>query len=138
MMAGIRGKNTRPEIAIRHALHRRGLRYGLHVAGLPGKPDMVFRPRRAVIFVHGCFWHGHSCPLFRLPGTRPEFWKAKIDGNRTRDCKVQQQLESMGWRQLTIWECAIRGRGPAAIDEVADRAAAWLNSKNTLAEIRGP
>ena len=109
MMAGIRGRNTRPELVIRKALHARGFRYRLHVAGLPGKPDIVLPRFRAVIFVHGCFWHGHDCPLFRLPATRSEFWEAKISRNRERDREVLGALKTTGWRCLTVWECAIRG-----------------------------
>ena len=137
MMAGIRNKNTRPEIALRKALHRRGFRYGLHSPDVPGKPDLVFRSRRAAIFVHGCFWHGHDCPLFRLPSTRPEFWGNKIAGNRKRDELVKEQLADLGWRQLVIWECATRGKGADSLDAVADRAASWLESGKRSADIRG-
>jgi DNA mismatch endonuclease (patch repair protein) len=137
MMAGIRGKNTRPEIALRKALHRRGFRYGLHSKDVPGKPDMVFRSRRAVIFVHGCFWHGHDCPFFRLPSTRPDFWENKINTNRMRDAIVSEKLRTAGWRQLVIWECATRGGGESALEDVADRAATWLRSDRKTGEIRG-
>ena len=82
MMAGIRSTNTRPELAIRKALHAAGFRYRLHPRDVPGKPDMAFARYRAAVFVNGCFWHGHDCPLFRLPDTRREFWSAKIERNR--------------------------------------------------------
>ncbi len=138
MMAGIRSKNTKPELALRKALHRRGFRYRLHGLDIPGKPDLVFRSRRAVIFVHGCFWHGHHCPLFRLPSTRPEFWENKIAANRKRDELVKTRLSDLGWRQLVIWECATRGKNADSLESVADRAAGWLRSKKKSAEIRGP
>ena len=136
MMAGIRGKNTKPELLLRKALHRRGFRYGLHSPDVPGKPDMVFRSRRAVIFIHGCFWHGHDCPFFRLPGTRPDFWQKKIDFNRKRDVVVMQELRASDWRRLVIWECAVRGQEARAIERVINRAAAWLDSRRPLLEIR--
>ena len=88
MMAGIRSRNTRPELIVRKGLHARGFRYRLHARGLVGRPDMVFRKYGAVIFVHGCFWHGHDCSLFRLPGTRSDFWQKKIGRNRERDSEV--------------------------------------------------
>ena len=137
MMAGIRGKNTKPEILLRKALHRRGFRYGLHCADVPGRPDLVFRSRRAVIFVHGCFWHGHDCRFFRLPGTRPDFWRAKIDSNRRRDLVVAEQLRAGGWRQLVIWECAIRGQSEKMVVRIFDRAEVWLESRRRVMEIRG-
>lgn len=137
MMAGIRSRDTLPEISIRKALHRRGFRYSLHCVNVPGKPDLVLRSRAAVIFVHGCFWHGHDCPLFRLPSTRPDFWRTKINANRRRDKYVSTQLSDLGWRQLVIWECAMRGRGADSVESIADRAAAWLESGDQCAEFRG-
>jgi len=136
-MAGIRGKNTKLEISLRTALHRRGFRYGLHNPDIPGKPDLVFRSRHAVVFVHGCFWHGHDCRLFRLPSTRPEFWSKKIDANRNRDRLVESQLSSFGWRQLVVWECATRGKDAISLDAVADRIAGWLRSDDGNFEIKG-
>lgn len=126
MMAGIRGKNTRPEMILRSGLHVRGFRFRLHDRLLPGSPDLVFPRRRAVIFVHGCFWHGHGCHLFRLPATRQEFWSAKIAGNAARDAAAEGALTADGWRVLTIWECALKGRERLPVDAVLDRAAAWL------------
>lgn len=136
-MAGIKGKNTLPELAIRKALHRRGYRYVLHSETVPGKPDLVFPARRAVIFIHGCFWHGHDCRFFRLPSTRPEFWQAKIQRNAFRDAKVRGILEEENWRFLTIWECAIRGKGTEGIEKTADLAAKWLDGHLSIKEIRG-
>jgi len=109
-MSRIRGSNTKLEVLVRKALHARGLRYRLGGAKLPGRPDIVLPKYRTVVFVHGCFWHGHDCPLYRLPKTRPEFWADKIGKNRTRDQRVTSELEAMGWRVLTVWECSLRGK----------------------------
>lgn len=136
-MSGIRSKNTRPELALRKALHRAGFRYALHAKNIPGKPDMAFPALKAAVFVHGCFWHGHDCRFFRLPKTRTEFWKAKIDRNRARDEIVMAKLKEEGWRHLTVWECAIRGAGPEAPLKIAARAAKWLRSRRRTGEIRG-
>lgn len=137
MMAGIRGQNTKPELAIRKALHRRGLRYVLHSRKVAGKPDLAFPARRAAVFIHGCFWHGHDCPLFKIPSTRSEFWSAKIGRNRARDAEVLAELCMTDWRTLVIWECAIRGAGRLSVEQVADRAHAWLSGAQPTGEIRG-
>lgn len=137
MMSGIRGKNTRPEMFIRRALHARGFRYRLHRSGLPGKPDLVFATRAAVIFVHGCFWHGHDCPLFRLPSTRPDFWREKIESNRVRDERVKAELAVLGWRQLDIWECALKGRGALEPSALLGRVEQWVRDGTESVEIRG-
>jgi DNA mismatch endonuclease (patch repair protein) len=137
MMAGIQAKNTKPEILLRKALHRRGFRYGLHSRDVPGKPDLVFRTRKAVIFVHGCFWHGHDCRFFRMPGTRTEFWQKKIQANRLRDVVVAGLLREEGWRQLVIWECSVRGQPTARVEKAVEWAAKWLNSSSKTLEIRG-
>ena len=108
-MSRIRGRDTKPEMLIRKGLHARGLRYRLQDRKLPGRPDLVFPRHRAVILVHGCFWHGHDCPMFRLPATRTEFWEGKITTNRTRDVKAHQALLVLGWRVLTVWECSLKG-----------------------------
>ena len=136
MMSGIRGKNTRPELLIRKALHARGFRYRLH-CDLPGKPDICLPKHRAVIFVHGCFWHGHDCHLFKWPSTRPEFWKAKIGRNREVDCAADERLSTAGWRVATIWECALKGRSRLALDDVVQRCADWLISDHERLMIRG-
>lgn len=135
MMAGIRGKDTRPELAIRKALHRAGLRYRLHDPSMPGKPDMVFPRYRAVVFVHGCFWHGHSCHLFRMPATRTEFWETKIRNNKERDSFVASQLRAAGWRCLTIWECAIRGQCRIGLEETVRQAVAWVRGGSSDREL---
>jgi DNA mismatch endonuclease (patch repair protein) len=117
-MSRIRGKDTKPEMLLRRGLHACGLRFRLHVRSLPGSPDLVFPRHRAVILVHGCFWHGHNCPLFKLPATRPEFWAAKIAGNRTRDQRTAAALRAAGWRVLTVWECCLKGPGRRELGEV--------------------
>lgn len=137
MMAGIRGKDTKPELVLRRGLHRMGFRFRLHPKELPGRPDMVFPGRRAVILAHGCFWHGHDCPLFRWPGTRQDFWRTKIEGNRARDSMVVQTLGNAGWRVLTVWECALRGAGRLELPAVLEACAAWLRSTEPCGEIRG-
>lgn len=137
MMSGIRGRNTKPEVALRSALHRRGFRFRLHGRELPGKPDMVFPKYGAVVFVHGCFWHGHDCHLFKWPKSRSVFWREKISGNMNRDRKQLLELTSRGWRVATVWECAVRGRLRLPIDEVAGRCADWLQSGEPELDLRG-
>ena len=136
MMAGIRSKNTRPEILIRHELFSRGYRYRLHVSTLPGKPDLVFPKLRAVIFVHGCFWHRHTCPLFKWPSTNVAFWRTKILRNCAVDRRVLKELKIANWRVLTIWECSLKGAKRTEIDTVIGEATRWLGSDSRVAEIR--
>lgn len=110
-MGRVRGKDTGPELAVRRLVHRLGYRYRLHRTGLPGKPDLVFPGRRKVIFVHGCFWHRHpdpACKLARLPKSRQEFWLPKLEGNRARDIRNEQELTARGWGVLAIWECQVK------------------------------
>lgn len=137
MMSGIRGKNTRPELLIRKSLHAMGYRYRLHDKRLPGKPDLVFPGRKAVIFVHGCFWHGHNCKLFKWPSSNVDFWKKKILRNREVDHQAEEMLVSDGWRILVVWECALKGPGKMLLEEVADRIADWLDDGAGRFEIRG-
>ncbi|XZG70281.1 very short patch repair endonuclease [Chitinibacteraceae bacterium HSL-7] len=127
MMSGIRSKNTKPEMLIRKALHARGFRFRLHVKDLPGKPDLVFPKYKAVIFIHGCFWHGHNCRYFQLPKTREEFWRAKINANQMRDhCQVTS-LKQRGWRVLVIWECATKADATGGkLSTVIDWVGEWL------------
>jgi len=135
MMSGIRGKNTRPELLIRKALHARGFRYRLHCKDLPGNPDLCLPKYRAVIFVHGCFWHGHGCHLFKWPKTRPEFWRQKIERNCEVDEKARERLLSAGWRVAVIWECALKGSQRWSMAKAIDACQDWLLSSATTLEI---
>lgn len=101
-------KNTGPEIVVRRTAHRLGYRFRLHDANLPGKPDLVFPGRQRIIFVHGCFWHGHNCSSGTLPKSNTEFWAAKIERNRLRDATNNRKLRRQGWKILTIWQCKLR------------------------------
>ena len=107
-MSRIRFKNTKPEMTVRSALHHLGYRFRLHVKSLPGHPDIVLPKYKTVVFVHGCFWHGHqNCKDFAPPKTRTEWWTNKIKGNKTKDTLNAQQLKALGWKVITIWECAL-------------------------------
>jgi len=127
-MSGIRGRNTKPELVIRSGLHRLGFRYRLHGPKLPGKPDLVFPGRKAVILVHGCFWHGHDCHMFRWPATRETFWREKIAGNIARDTSGREKLQNLGWRVAEVWECQLRGKERQPVEIVLERLAEFLDS----------
>lgn len=115
VMSAIRAENTRPELAVRCLLHQLGYRYRLHAADLPGRPDIVFRKRRSVVFIHGCFWHGHKgCGLNRAPQSRQEYWVPKLKANRVRDREAIKRLTKNGWRSLIVWECEISSPGQLA------------------------
>ena len=136
MMSGIRGKNTKPELALRRALHARGFRFRLHSSGVPGRPDLVLPKYHAVVFVHGCFWHRHEgCRYTTSPSTRPEFWQAKFAANISRDSAVRRDLLEAGWRVATIWECALRK--PERVSEVVSTFEEWLRGAEGQIEIGG-
>lgn len=136
MMSGIRGRDTRPEMVVRRALFAAGFRFRLHRRDLPGAPDIALPGRKIAVFVHGCFWHRHSgCRLSKLPATRAEFWKAKLEGNVERDARVVKALQAMGWRVLIVWECAIRDRETPSV--LPERLASWIRSDDPLGEIGG-
>lgn len=137
MMAGIRGKNTKPEMSIRSSLHRRGYRFRLHRPDLPGTPDLVLPKHRAVVFVNGCFWHGHKCHLFKWPKSRPEFWRLKIEANIERDRTTKELLTSSGWRVARVWECAMKGKFRLDSDLIVERLTQWLESSQSEIEIWG-
>jgi DNA mismatch endonuclease, patch repair protein len=137
MMAGIKGKNTNPELLLRKGLHARGFRFRLHDRSLPGTPDIILPRYRAVIFAHGCFWHGHDCHLFKWPRTREEFWRAKIARNQELDAKAEATLAKTDWRHAVIWECALKGRARLPIGEVLASCAEWIRSEVPRLEIRG-
>ena len=136
-MSGIRGKDTKPELLIRKALFKEGFRYRLHDKRLPGKPDLVFPKYHVVIFIHGCFWHGHNCHLFKWPKTRKEFWRNKINRNREVDRRNYNKLKEEGWYILTVWECALKGKTRLPFDMVITRISKWLVSGRKDIEIRG-
>jgi DNA mismatch endonuclease (patch repair protein) len=136
-MSGIRGKNTKPELVLRSGLHKAGFRFRIHDRRLPGSPDLVLPRHKAVIFVHGCFWHGHECPLFKWPKTRHEFWEAKILGNVARDTLAIRKLHDSGWRVLVVWECALKGSAKLGEAAVVALAVDWLNSDEMQRDIRG-
>jgi len=108
-MARVKGKNTKPEILVRSMVHRMGFRFRLHRKDLPGKPDIVLPRHQKIIFINGCFWHGHkNCPRSKRPETNIDFWEAKIDGNIKRDARIRRQFRKDGWKVLTVWECETR------------------------------
>ena len=133
MMAGIRGKNTKPELELRRALHRGGLRYRLHVPDLPGRPDIVLPKYHAIIEVHGCFWHRHAnCPFCTTPASNLGFWKPKFSETVKRDKRNLEALRKLGWRVAVVWECSVKEIGA---DAVSTKLTKWLQSKSRFKEI---
>ncbi len=127
MMASIRSKDTKPELVLRRALHSRGFRFRLHSNRIKGRPDIVLPKYRAVVFVHGCFWHRHKgCRYTTTPSTRPEFWRSKFEANTARDKAVQESLLDEGWRVAVVWECTLRRY--QEINAAADALSEWLRS----------
>lgn len=121
-MSQVKSKDTSPEMFVRRLLYSMGYRYRLHGKALPGKPDLVFAGRKKVIFVHGCFWHGHDCKRgARVPSTRQDYWLAKVGRNKERDFRNVSSLEQAGWDVLTVWECELKDR-----DVLADRLTQFL------------
>jgi DNA mismatch endonuclease, patch repair protein len=121
LMSRIRGRDTKPELVVRRVAHALGYRYRLHGASLPGCPDLVFGPRRKVVFVHGCFWHQHDCKRGTWPKRNEEFWRAKLRRNRARDIEATKSLETLGWSVLVVWECQTRDKA-----KLAERLATFL------------
>jgi DNA mismatch endonuclease, patch repair protein len=136
MMSGIRGRNTRIEIAIRKGLFALGYRYRTNVRSLPGRPDIVLPRWKSVILVHGCFWHAHDCGLCRIPATRSDFWRDKLEGNAERDVRNENALKSAGWRIAVVWECALRGQGADALADVVSSLDAWIRGDERMIELR--
>lgn len=127
MMSGIKGKNTRPELSLRSILFARGLRYRLHSRKLPGTPDLVFPKYKAIVFIHGCFWHRHvGCRYTTTPKTNKEFWRQKFLGNVERDRRDIESLLNQGWRTAIVWECAIK----TSAQEAAANVDAWLHGND--------
>jgi DNA mismatch endonuclease, patch repair protein len=112
IMSKVGQKNTTPEMILRRALHARGFRYRLHRRDLPGSPDLVFPSRRKVIFVHGCFWHGHGCRWGMAPKSRAEYWLPKMEANKARDNQALTLLREKGWQALVVWQCELRNTAP--------------------------
>jgi DNA mismatch endonuclease, patch repair protein len=135
MMSGIQGKNTKAEVLLRKALYKKGFRYRLYVKSFPGKPDLVFPKYKAVIQINGCFWHGHNCYLFRWPSSHCEFWYKKIINNKERDSKNLIDLAQLGWRVLTIWECAIKGKYKIPFQNLIEQICIWLTTFQNTNEI---
>ncbi len=125
LMSRVRSKDTIPELAVRHLVFGMGYRYRLHDKKLPGKPDLVFAGRRKVLFVNGCFWHGHeACRYARLPKTHVKFWRAKVKRNRARDREIIAKLEADGWRVLTVWQCELKD-----LETLTEKIYAFLEDK---------
>lgn len=136
-MSRIRGENTKPEMFLRRGLHARGFRLRLHRADLPGRPDTVFRFRKAVVHLHGCVWHGHDCPMYQLPATRRAFWRARIEANRVRDPTAMKGLTAAGWRMPVVRQRALRGPGRRSEGTVLSRCERLLASGTTSSELAG-
>lgn len=136
-MAAIRGRDTKPELVLRRNLHALGFRFRLHSKHLPGRPDMVFPKFQAVLFVNGCFWHGHGCDLFRWPKTREAFWRDKIGANVARDQRALTALQGAGWRTGVVWECAIKGRSRLEPAAMITAVANWLHSDDSILDLAG-
>jgi DNA mismatch endonuclease (patch repair protein) len=136
-MAAVKSGNTVPEISLRKALHARGLRYRLHVRELAGKPDLAFPKFRAVVFVHGCFWHAHDCGACRIPQTNNEYWTRKIARNSIRDAQTRETLRASGWRVAIVWECALRGPRKQSLEQVSETVMKWLRGGSRFLEVRG-
>lgn len=138
MMSAVRATNTKPEIAIRRALFAYGFRFRLHRRDLPGSPDLVLPKHSAIVFVHGCFWHQHGCARSRLPSSRNNWWRKKLNGNAARDRYAIKSLRAQGWRVLVIWECALRGpvkRRESLVRATALKATSFLRSNIKQREI---
>jgi len=137
MMSGIRGKNTRPELLIRRILFAAGYRFRLHRKDLPGTPDIVLSKYRAVIFIHGCFWHMHDgCRFAKIPSSRKQFWRRKLAGNRERDRRSIDELMAAGWRVLVVWECMTRSE--TSCNALSQRLDSWLQGRRQFAELPAP
>lgn len=136
-MSGIRGFDTKPEMFLRRGLHARGFRYRLHERSLPGCPDLVFKGRDAVLFAHGCFWHGHDCPMFKWPKSRADWWREKIGRNKAKDARAEARLKAAGWRCGVVWECALKGPRRLPPEDVLKSCERWLLSSKLALEVRG-
>ena len=137
MMAGIKSKNSQPELLVRRLLFATGYRFRLHRRDLPGTPDIVMPGHKIAIFVHGCFWHLHQgCRYAKMPATRPEFWKAKLEANVERDRRAIEKLQALGWRVLCVWECSTRDA--EAVAGLQGAMGSWIEGGEQLGEIGAP
>ncbi|MBS1833237.1 MAG: DNA mismatch endonuclease Vsr [Acidobacteria bacterium] len=137
IMASVGQKDTGAELLLRKALHKNGLRFRLHDRSLPGSPDLVFSKYRAVIFIHGCYWHSHGCYRSTVPKTRSEFWVEKFNANRARDDRNTRLLLDDGWRVFTVWECALKGKSAKLSTAVSETVRKWLESRRKYGELAG-
>ena len=136
-MQAIRGKNTKLEPLLRKALFHEGFRYSLHRKDLPGKPDLVLPKYRAVIQVHGCYWHFHGCDLSKIPDTNSDWWHAKLVATQERDQRNLRALAEKGWRVCEVWECALRGKNKRSLSDVVSSVKNWFNGDSEYLEIAG-
>lgn len=136
-MAAIRSKGTGPEIVVRRTLHSLGFRFRLHAKSMPGTPDIVLPRYRAVVLVHGCFWHGHGCPRSSLPKTRTDFWCDKIRANQARDAQTTMALQALSWRVCIVWSCAVAGRTRWSNEALGSHLAGWILSGEGTRVIQG-
>jgi DNA mismatch endonuclease (patch repair protein) len=140
MMARIKGKDTRPELTVRRILHAAGFRYSLHAKDLPGRPDIVLRSRKTLIFVNGCFWHGHDCHGTRLPKSNRRYWRPKIEANIGRDIRNYSDCRGLGWRILVVWECSLRGNRRLSVKRLGMEMSEWIQrdaKRTSIKQIRG-
>lgn len=122
-MSRVRSRDTKPEMIVRRLVYNIGYRYRLHDKALPGNPDLAFKARRKVIFVHGCFWHQHGCRHYRMPRTRRDFWEPKLERNKARDVQVRGEIRALGWQSMVIWECQTKNQ-----TRLQDRITAFLET----------
>lgn len=134
-MSSVQRKDTSPELVLRSIIHKSGLRYRLHRKNLPGTPDIVFPRFKAVLFVHGCYWHSHGCYKSTVPKSRQEFWKKKFDANKERDVRNVEALLKLGWRVMTVWECALKGKKSLPDSDISDLIKTWLLSSEQVSEL---
>lgn len=136
-MSRIKGADTKPELLVRKQLFSEGFRYRLHCSELPGKPDIVLPKYRCVVFINGCFWHGHECELFKIPKTRTEFWVEKITKNKQRDTQALEKLQLSDWRICLVWECALKGKRKLQEDEITKMLSEFILSNREHLDISG-
>ena len=134
-MSSIRRENTEPELLLRSALHKSGLRYRLHYKSLPGSPDIVFPKFHVVLFVHGCYWHSHGCYKSSTPKSQRDFWINKFKANQERDQRNIKSIQEQGWRVIIVWECALKGKTSLPISTVVETIKTWLHSDSVFNEI---